>query len=108
VRAATTFVSWLAQPAQDVVWDAGVGSLPLSKDAQNLPAWQQNADGTEGLSVFVKALESARVRPAHPAYPQISEAVATAVVSVLLGRTTPAQAMRDCADEANAALIIPR
>lgn len=108
VRAARTFVRWLTEPAQDVRWDIGAGSLPLSKEAENLKPWQDNAAQTEGLSVFVEALTSARVRPAHPAYPQVSQAVGTAVVSVLLGRSTPAQAMQACADEANAALIIPR
>jgi multiple sugar transport system substrate-binding protein len=108
VRAARTFVRWLTRPAQDVRWDVGAGSLPLSKDAENLKEWQDNSAQSEGLSVFVDALASARVRPAHPAYPQVSQAVGTAIVSMLLGRSTPAQAMAACADEADAALIIPR
>ena len=44
----------------------------------------------------------------HPAYPQVSQALGTAIVAVLLGRATPADALRDCAAAANAALIIPR
>ncbi|MFD9891438.1 ABC transporter substrate-binding protein [Amycolatopsis sp. NPDC059027] len=108
VRAARTFVSWLIQPEQDVRWDVGAGSLPLSRRAQAMPAWQQKAAETDGLPVFAHALESARVKPVHPAYPQVSQAVATAIVAVLLGRSTPAEAMRACAEEANAALIIPR
>ncbi|QUQ65559.1 ABC transporter substrate-binding protein [Kutzneria sp. CA-103260] len=108
VRAARTFVRWLTDPAQDVRWDVAAGSLPLSKDAENRKEWHDNAAQTEGLSVFVDALTSARVRPAHPAYPQVSQAVGTAIVSMLLNRSTPAQAMRACADEADAALIIPR
>ncbi|MFE0019898.1 substrate-binding domain-containing protein [Amycolatopsis sp. NPDC059021] len=108
VRAARTFVSWLIQPDQDVRWDVGAGSLPLSRRAQSMPAWQQKAAETAGLPVFAHALENARVKPVHPAYPQVSQAVATAVVAVLLGRSTPAEAMRACAEEANAALIIPR
>jgi len=108
VRAARTFVRWLTRPAQDVRWDIGAGSLPLSKDAENLKEWQDNSAQSEGLAVFVDALASARVRPAHPAYPQVSQAVGTAIVSMLLGRSTPAQAMAACADAADAALIIPR
>jgi multiple sugar transport system substrate-binding protein len=107
-QAARTFVSWLTQPAQDVVWDVQAGSLPLSKTCQALPAWQDQARQIEGLPVFTRSLESARVRPAHPAYPQISQALGTAVTAVLLGRSTPADALRQCADEANAALLIPR
>lgn len=108
VAAAKTFLSWLTAPAQDVRWDTGAGSLPLSRDTQELPGWQQATGDTAGLSVFVDALAYARVRPVHPAYPQISQALGEAIIAVLLGRSSPADALRDCAKTANAALIIPR
>ncbi|MFJ3423162.1 ABC transporter substrate-binding protein [Streptomyces sp. NPDC086082] len=107
-KAAKTFLSWLMQPAQDVRWDIRAGSLPLSHATRELPDWQHKERTTEGLDVFTKALDSARVRPVHAAYPQISQALGQAVVAVLLGRSSPAQAMRACADDANAALLIPR
>jgi multiple sugar transport system substrate-binding protein len=108
VRAARTFVTWLSRPEQDVRWDVRAGSLPLSRDTRALPAWRRQEAGTDGLEVFTKALDSARVRPVHAAYPQISQAVGEAVTAVLLGRSSPAEAMHACAEEANAALIIPR
>ena len=58
--------------------------------------------------MFTSALESARVRPVHPAYPEVSQALGQAIVAVLLGRSTPEDAMRACAEEADAALRIPR
>jgi multiple sugar transport system substrate-binding protein len=108
VGAARTFLSWLMQPAQDVRWDIQDGSLPLSRATQALPQWQRQSRDTNGLSVFTTALETARVRPAHAAYPQISQSLGEAIVAVLLGRSTPAQAMHDCARRSNAALLIPR
>ncbi|MFG1685946.1 extracellular solute-binding protein [Nonomuraea sp. NPDC049269] len=108
VRAARTFLTWLMQPAQDVRWDVEAGSMPLSRPTQQLPAWKKQEADTPGLPVFVKSLETARVRPTHPAYPQISQALGQAVVAVLLGKSTPAEALRECADAANAALLIPR
>jgi multiple sugar transport system substrate-binding protein len=108
VSAARTFVSWLAQPEQDVYWDIEDGSLPLSRRCEDEPAWRKQAAGVEGLDVFTRALDSARVRPAHPAYAQVSTALGQAIVSVLLGKSSPAQAMRRCAAEARAALVIPR
>ncbi|MBT2229310.1 extracellular solute-binding protein [Nonomuraea sp. NEAU-A123] len=108
VRAGRTFLTWLMQPAQDVRWDVEAGSMPLSRLTQELPAWKKQEADTPGLPVFVKSLETARVRPTHPAYPQISQALGQAVVAVLLGKSTPAEALRDCADAANAALLIPR
>ncbi|MEE1802884.1 ABC transporter substrate-binding protein [Streptomyces sp. NPDC101062] len=108
VRAARTFLTWLMQPDQDVRWDIQAGSLPLSRPTAALPAWRKQDAETEGLSVFTRALDSARVRPAHPAYPQISQALGQAIAAVLLGRSTPAEALRRCAREADAALLIPR
>ncbi|MEV1023342.1 ABC transporter substrate-binding protein [Streptomyces sp. NPDC050264] len=108
VRAARTFVTWLTQPAQDVRWDVEAGSLPLSRPTAALPAWRTQDAEIEGLSVFTRALESARVRPVHAAYPQISQALGQAIAAVLLGRSSPAEALRRCAREADAALLIPR
>lgn len=108
VEAARTFVTWLSRPAQDVQWDIHAGSLPMSKGTQALPQWRKQEDDTPGLRVFTKTLQSARVRPVHPAYPQISQALGQAITAVLLGRGSPAEALRDCVDEANAALLIPR
>ncbi|WP_369381754.1 ABC transporter substrate-binding protein [Streptomyces sp. cg36] len=107
-RAAVEFVRWLITPAQDVRWDMKGGSLPLSRASEHQADWQRYSAETVGLPVFTKALETARVRPIHPAYPQISQATGEAVVSVLLGRASPAKAVRRCADKADAALLIPR
>ncbi|MFE7357855.1 extracellular solute-binding protein [Streptomyces sp. NPDC057543] len=107
-RAATTFVSWLIQPERDARWDIQAGSLPLSTATARRPEWKQHSARTTGLQVFTEALASARVRPIHAAYPQISMALGEAVVSVLLGLRSPEQALRTCADTANAALLIPR
>jgi multiple sugar transport system substrate-binding protein len=106
--AARTFVQWLIAPEQDVRWALGVGSLPLSRESERSPEWSTYAAETPGLKVFATALESARVRPVHPAYPDISQALAQAITSVLLGKSTPEDAMRTCADEADASLRIPR
>ncbi|MBZ6108937.1 extracellular solute-binding protein [Streptomyces olivaceus] len=107
-EAARTFLTWLARPEQDVRWDIEAGSLPLSRRTEALPEWQDKVARTEGLKVFTTALETARVRPVHPAYPEVSQALGQAVVAVLLGRSTPEKALRACADDANAALLIPR
>jgi multiple sugar transport system substrate-binding protein len=108
VEAARTFVSWLIEPEQDVRWDLSAGSLPLSKQSESSPEWRKYSAETPGLDVFTTALETARVRPVHPAYPQISESLGKAIVSVLLERSTPEDAIRACAGEADAALRIPR
>lgn len=107
-KAARTFVTWLNQPGQDSRWAVEAGSLPLSRRSQDRPAWREHAAEMPGLPVFTEAVTSSRVRPVHAAYPRISQSLGQAVVSVLLGRASPADAVRSCAEEANAALLIPR
>ncbi|MER6466574.1 ABC transporter substrate-binding protein [Streptomyces sp. NPDC001288] len=104
LKAARTLVGWLMEPAQDVSWGVQAGSLPLSSDAAKLPRWRRHASEVPGLSVFTGALSSARVRPVHPAYPQISQAVGDAITAVLLQRSSPASALRTCLGKADSAL----
>ncbi|MET7383827.1 ABC transporter substrate-binding protein [Streptomyces sp. NPDC005529] len=107
-RAAVEFVRWMVQPSQDARWDISVGGLPLTSATARRAEWRRHARTTTGLDVFTAALDSARVRPVHAAYPQISQALGEAIVSVLLRKDSPAQAVRRCADQADAALLIPR
>ncbi|WP_328673168.1 ABC transporter substrate-binding protein [Streptomyces sp. NBC_00328] len=107
-RAAVEFVRWMIRPAQDARWDLAAGSLPLGSATARRPEWREHARTTTGLGVFTDTLNSARVRPVHAAYPQISQALGEAIVSVLLGKDSPAHAVRRCADAADAALLIPR
>jgi multiple sugar transport system substrate-binding protein len=107
-RAAVEFVRWMIRPGQDARWDIAAGSLPLGSATARRPEWREHARTTTGLGVFTDTLNSARVRPVHAAYPQISQALGEAIVSVLLGKDSPAHAVRRCADTADAALLIPR
>lgn len=107
-RAAVEFVRWMARPGQDVRWDIRAGSLPLTTATGSRAEWRRHSARTTGLDVFTDALRSARVRPVHAAYPQISQTLGEAIVSVLLGEDSPAHALRRCADKADAALRIPR
>lgn len=107
-RAAVEFVQWMNSPVHDVRWDISAGGLPLSTGTAARPEWREHSARTVGLDVFTDTLRSARVRPVHAAYPQISQALGEAIVSVLLGRDSPEKALRSCADKADAALLIPR
>ncbi|OPF71653.1 ABC transporter substrate-binding protein [Streptomyces antioxidans] len=104
LKAARTFVGWLMEPGQAYRWDTQAGSLPQSRPAERRPRWRAYAAGVPGLQVFTEVLETARVRPVDRAYPKISMPFGEAITAVLLGRSTPAKALRRCADEANAAM----
>ena len=80
----------MMRPEQDARWDIEAGSLPLSSATERRPQWRKHSRGDRRDSrCSPTALDSARVRPVHAAYPQISQALGEAIVSVLLGRDSP-------------------
>lgn len=107
VKAATEFVRWMAEPAQDIQWDTKGGSLPITKATAELPQWKKHAAETNGLDVFVTALDTARVRPTITTYPQISQHVGEAIVAVLLGKQSPGDAIKQAVDQCNQVLAVP-
>jgi multiple sugar transport system substrate-binding protein len=107
VKAATEFVTWMAEPAQDIQWDMEGGSLPITKATAELPQWKKHSTETNGLDVFVKALDTAKVRPTITTYPQISQHVGQAIAAVLLGKQSPADAVKQAVDQCNQVLAVP-
>jgi multiple sugar transport system substrate-binding protein len=107
VKAATEFLTWLTTPKQDVRWDIQGGSLPLTTATAALPEWKKHSSSTTGLQTFVDSLETARVRPTITAYPKISQQLGQAIVAVLLGKKSPADALNECVEQSNAILAVP-
>lgn len=102
--AALEFATWLTEPAQDVRWDSAAGSLPLRRSTAAQPDWRRTVRHTAGLQEFVAALSHSRVRPTIRAYPQISRALGESIVSVLLGHSSPDDALRGALAAARTAL----
>jgi len=80
------------------------GSLPLRKGTADKPEWTAYQKDVPGLSVFLDALDGARVKPANPAYPKVSEAVGQSLVAVLLKRSDPSDALAQAVQTSEAVL----
>jgi multiple sugar transport system substrate-binding protein len=102
--AAVTFVQWLNSPEQDAKWVTKAGSLPLRKGTADQPEWAQYQKDVPGLSVFLDGLDGARVKPANPSYPKVSEAVGQSLVAVLLKRSSPDDALNQAVQASEAVL----
>ena len=102
--AAIEFVKWLGQP------DAGrrvgpAGRQPAAAQGTlQQPQWQSALKDTPGMKVFVDELANARVRPPLRAYPKVSQALGQSIVSVLLGKSSPQDALKSAVDAGNTAL----
>ena len=86
-------MQWLNSPEQDAKWVTKAGSLPLRKGTAEQPEWIKYQKDVPGLSVFLDGLDGARVKPANPSYPKVSEAVGQSLVAVLLKRSSPEDAL---------------
>ncbi|ADB52374.1 ABC transporter substrate-binding protein [Conexibacter woesei] len=100
-RAAIEFVKWLTAAEQDLRYSEATGHLPLRKSATRLPGYPAFARTWPGIPVFVESLETAKVRPTIEAYPELSDAVGKGIVSVLLDRASPADALKTMSEQAN-------
>ena len=80
------------------------GSLPLRRSTLQQPEWKSALEDKPQLKVFIDQLGNARVRPALRAYPKVSQAMGQSIVSVLLGKASPQDALKREVDAGNTAL----
>ncbi|MBO0805057.1 MAG: ABC transporter substrate-binding protein [Nocardiopsaceae bacterium] len=102
--AATTFVKWLAQPAQGAYLDSATSGLPSSPDQLSQPAVKKEEASQPSYRVFASQLATGRVRPTVPAYTAISTDLATEINAALTGGISPAAALAKAAAEGNKAI----
>jgi len=106
VSAAEQFLLWLTAPAQVKAFSLATGELPTRGSVANASGFdaQMNTQ-LPGVSTFISNLGNVRqARPQISQYPQLSQAIGTMVVSVLLGKATPQAALAAAASQVNAAL----
>jgi len=105
-QAAVDFVRWLTAADQVRTTSLATGDLPIRESVGQDTSFQQQLDqNLPGSSTFVKNLSNVKkVRPAVEQYPAISEAMGQAIVSVLLGKAEPADALDEAAQATNDAL----
>src|ERR1700677_3179709 len=104
VAAATTFVQWLAQPAQGAYLTSVSGGLPSAPDPPNPPLVKTEAGTSPLYPVFADQLTTGETRPTVPAYSAMSLDLATEIQDALNGTVTPAQALATAASEGNQAI----
>ena len=104
VAAATTFVQWLAQPAQGAYLTSVSGGLPSAPDQLTQPLVKTEAATSPFYQVFASQLATGETRPTVPAYSAISLDLATEIQDALNGTVTPAQALATAASEGNQAI----
>jgi multiple sugar transport system substrate-binding protein len=106
VSAAEKFLVWLTAPAQVKEFSLKTGDLPTRQSVAGSAGFSASMDKSlPGVSTFISNLSNVKqARPQLASYPKISQALGTMVVSVLLGRASPAAALQTAAQQVNAIL----
>ena len=102
--AATTFVQWLAQPAQGAYLTATSGGLPSAPAQLQQPAVKQEEASQPTYQTFATQLQTGESRPTVPAYTAVSLDLATEINAALTSNLSPAQALAKAAAEGNQAI----
>ncbi len=102
--AAATFVQWWTTPEIAARWTQISNYMPgieAAWDTETLSAWTAE---DPRRTVAAAQMPYAHPRPNQPDYPQIGELLATAFETALAGQASPADALEQAAQQANAVL----
>jgi multiple sugar transport system substrate-binding protein len=107
-KAAWEFLKWFTSPTIDLQWCLMTGDLPIRASVARLPGYKQFLAKYPGVGVWVQNLNNAvQARPVSTIYPKISTVVGQAVQSVLLGKSSPQQALASASQQADGILAAP-
>lgn len=94
-RAAFTFAEYVIGEEFQTQWAMGTGYLPVNLKARESEAYQAFVEEQPTVKVFLQQVEFGRSRPIFRGYSRVSEKLGRAIESVLLGKTSPAEALKD-------------
>jgi multiple sugar transport system substrate-binding protein len=107
-HAAYEFLKWFTSPAVNLEWCLRTGDLPIRAATTKLPGFKQYLAKYPGDRVWVQNLNNAlQGRPVLAQYPKISSVIGQAVQSVLLGKSSPQQALTSASQQVNGILAAP-
>jgi multiple sugar transport system substrate-binding protein len=104
-QAAWTFLSWLTSAQTHGAFTMATGDLPTRESETKLDSYTGYLAKYPGDAVFVLNLTNVtKARPNTKTYPQVSQAIGSQMQGVLIGQTSPQDALDAAAQQADAAL----
>lgn len=92
-RAAFTFAEYVMGQEFQTQWAMRTGYLPVNLKARQSETYQTFVEQQPIVQVFLEQTEFGRTRPILKGYPRISEHLGRAIEAVLLGKSSPTQAL---------------
>jgi sn-glycerol 3-phosphate transport system substrate-binding protein len=106
LQAAWEFLKWISMPEQQVTWHKGTGYFPIRKAAMKLLEKEGWFNKFPNYKVAFDQLLEAKTSLATKGaligvFPQLRNAVQSAIEKVYEGKTTPEQALKEAATKTN-------
>jgi multiple sugar transport system substrate-binding protein len=93
-KAALKFAEYVLSEEFQTQWAIGTGYLPVNLKARQSEKYQAFAAKQPAVEVFLEQAKYGRSRPIFPGYSRVSESLGRALESVLLGKSSPAEALK--------------
>lgn len=100
-RAAFTFAEYVMGQEFQTQWAIRTGYLPVNLRARQSEAYQTFVEQQPIAKVFLEQAEFGRSRPILKGYPRISEHLGRAIEAVLLGKSSPKEALEKAQRQLN-------
>lgn len=91
-QAAWTFIKWLTTPGPAAYWAVHTGYLPVTKTAYHHLDGYYKSHPNQGIAAL--QLKDGYFEPANPNWQHVADKIAQNVDACLLGKESPAQAMK--------------
>lgn len=104
-KAAWTFLTWLTSAQTHGAFTLATGDLPTRASETKLDSYTAYLAKYPGDAVFVLNLTNVtKARPNSTTYPQVSQAIGSQMQGVLIGQSSPQDALNAAAQQADSAL----
>lgn len=93
-RASLRFLEYVLSEEFQTAWALETGYLPVNTKSQQSEAYRNFVAENPVVKVFLKQMHYAKSRPIIPQYNRLSENLGRAIEASLLGKQTPAEALK--------------
>ena len=93
-KAALKFAEYVASQQFQTEWAIGTGYLPVNMKARQSEKYQAFVAQQPAVKVFLSQAQYGRSRPIFPGYNRLSESLGRALEAVLLGKSSPDEALK--------------
>ncbi len=93
-QAAFKFAEYVLSEEFQTEWALGTGYLPVNLKSRQSEKYQEFLREQPALKVFLEQAQYGRTRPIFPGYNRISENIGRALEAVLLGKSSPQEALQ--------------